>query len=233
MLVAAFAPLGGAIAALGGLQTSATEPLLLSVLAGWLLRRTLRRESWDVVAVSLAGSLALIVLASLAVQCALAFQIAAPSGLTFPRALLQWLTRTSDVLGPQRPEVPAALRLLEGCGLFAMAVEVCRREPSVAVCIAAVVDTQCGRGRSPEHQPLRRSRASTGHRLLERRAARPPVPARQLDDSRCQRRGRAVRAGPAGGGRGSAWPATGADGCGAPWRWRSLPACGCRDRARP
>jgi O-antigen ligase len=132
MLVAAFAPLGGAIAALGGLATSATEPLVLSVLAGWLLRRTLRRESWDVVAVSLAGSLALIVLASLTVQFALVFQIAAPSGLTFPRAVLQWLTDTSDVLGPQRPEVPAALLLLEGCGLFAMAVEVCRREPSVA-----------------------------------------------------------------------------------------------------
>ena len=132
MLVAAFAPLGGAIAALGGLTTSATEPLLLSVLAGWLVRRTLRRESWDVVAVSLAGSLALIVLASLTVQCALAFQFAAPSGLTFPRALLQWLTQTSDVLGPQRPEVTAALHLLEGCGLFTMAVEVCRREPTVA-----------------------------------------------------------------------------------------------------
>ena len=132
MLVAAFAPLGGAIAALGGLKTSATEPLLLSVLAGWLLRRTLRRESWDVAAVSLAGSLALVVLASLAAQCALAFQIAAPPDLAFSRALLQWLTRTSEALGPQRPEVTAALRLLEGCGLFAMAVEVCRREPSVA-----------------------------------------------------------------------------------------------------
>ena len=132
MLVAAFAPLGGAIAALWGLPTSATEPLLLSVVAGWLLRRTLRPESWDAAAVSLAGLLAMTVCASLAVQCAVAFQIAAPSGLTFPRALLQWLTQTSDVLGPQRPEVPAALRLLGGCGLFVMAVEVCRREPSTA-----------------------------------------------------------------------------------------------------
>ena len=132
MLVAAFAPLGGAIGALFGLTTSATEPLLLSVLAGWLLGRTLWRESWDTSAVALAGLLALTVCASLAVQCAVAFQIAAPAGLAFPRALLQWLTQTSEVLGPQRPEVPAALRLIGGCGLFVMAVEVCRREPATA-----------------------------------------------------------------------------------------------------
>ena len=131
MLMAAFAPLGGAIAALGGLPTSAAEPMLLAVVAGWLLRRTFRLEGWDVTAVSLAGLLAATVLASLAVQCAVAFQVAAPPGLTFPRALLQWLTQTSDVLGP-RPEVPAALRLLGGCALFAMAVEVCRREALTA-----------------------------------------------------------------------------------------------------
>ena len=46
--------------------------------------------------------------------------------------MLQWLTQSSDVHGPLRPEVPAALRLLGGCGLFAMAVEVCRREPLTA-----------------------------------------------------------------------------------------------------
>ncbi len=131
MLVAAFAPLGGAIAALWGLPTSATAPLLLSVLAGWLLRRTVRPESWDAAA-SLAGLLAMVVCASLAVQCAVAFQIAAPAGLEFPRALLQWVTQTSDVQGPLRPEVPSALLLLGGCGLFVMAVEVCRREPSAA-----------------------------------------------------------------------------------------------------
>ncbi len=130
MLMAAFAPLGGAIAA-WGLPTSAAEPMLLAVVAGWLLRRTFRLEGWDVTAVSLAGLLAATVLASLAVQCAVAFQVAAPPGLTFPRALLQWLTQTSDVLG-HRPEVPAALRLLGGCALFAMAVEVCRREALTA-----------------------------------------------------------------------------------------------------
>jgi hypothetical protein len=95
LLVAAFAPLGGAIAALWRLPASATEPLLLSVVAGWLLRRTAQRESWDAMAAALAGLLAMTVLASLAVQCAVTFQIAAPSGLTLPRASLQWLAQAS------------------------------------------------------------------------------------------------------------------------------------------
>ena len=234
MLVAAFAPLGGAIAAIGGLPTSATEPLLLSVIAGWLVRRTLRRESWDVTAVSLAGRLALTVLASLAVQCAVAFQIAAPPGLTFPRALLQWLTQTSDVLGPQRPEVTAALRLLGGCGLFAMAVEVCRREPPAASASLRLLTRQRGRGRNPEHQPLRRSRASAGHGLLEQ----PRWHVHQF--LRVSSTIPDVNA--AGALFALVLPAaiwlcmatdSAHDGCGAPWRWRWLPACGCRDRARP
>jgi O-antigen ligase len=128
LLVAAFAPLGGALAALAGLRASWTEPLVLSVLTGWLLRRTWQRERWDPLAI-LAGLFALVVLTSLVVQCAVAYRVSAPDGLSFPRAMLQWLTFSSSISGPVRPEVAAALRMIGGLGLFVMAADVCRRIP--------------------------------------------------------------------------------------------------------
>ena len=133
MLVAAFAPLGGAIGALAGLRTSATEPLLLTVLAGWLWRRVATRERWEPVTAILAGLFALVVLTSLLTQCALAYQLLPPGSVSFPRALLKWLTATSLTLdGPFHPAVTSALRLVGGLGLFVMTVEVCRRTPAAA-----------------------------------------------------------------------------------------------------
>ena len=133
LLVAAFAPLGGAISALGaGLRASWADPLVLSVLSGWLLRRTWQQERWDRVAI-LAGLFALVVLTSLVAQCAVVYQVSAPDGLSFPRAMLQWLTFSSAIHGaPIRPEVSAALRLIGGLGLYVMTADVCRRIPSVS-----------------------------------------------------------------------------------------------------
>lgn len=133
LMVAAFAPLGGAIAALSGLRSSATDPLLLSAVAGWLVGQTVRPAGWDRVSASLAGLLAVTVGTSLAVQCVVAYQIAAPVGLTLRAVLVQWVAGAGATpWGSFLPETSAALRLLAGCGIFAMAVEVCRRDRATA-----------------------------------------------------------------------------------------------------
>jgi len=133
LLVAAFAPLGGAISALGaGLRASWADPLVLSVLTGWLLRRTWQRERWDPLAI-LAGLFALVVLTSLVAQCAVTYQVSAPDGLSFPRAMLQWLTFSGTIPGgPIRPGVSAAVSLMGGLGLYVMTADVCRRIPSTS-----------------------------------------------------------------------------------------------------
>ncbi len=133
LMVAAFAPLGGAIGPLSGLSSSSTDPLILSAVAGWLLGRTARPTGWDRASASLAGLLAVTVGASLAVQCGVAYQVAAPDGLTWHEALLQWASRAGGTpWGAVRPEAAAALRLLAGCGIFAMAADVCRRDWATA-----------------------------------------------------------------------------------------------------
>jgi hypothetical protein len=132
LLMAGFAPLGGAIGALAGLRASWTEPLVLSVLAGWLLRRSVGPPFRDALAVSLAGLMALAVLTSLLVQCAVAYQVLAPDGLSFARAMLQWLPFEGTI--PREalhPRVTSAIHLLAGTALFVMAAEVCRDGASV------------------------------------------------------------------------------------------------------
>lgn len=133
LIVAAFAPLGGAIGPLSGLRSSSTDPLILSAVAGWLVGRTVRPAGWDRASASLAGLLALTVGTSLAVQCGVEYQVAAPDGLTLPGALVQWATGARETAWRSfRPDMAAALRLLAGCGIFAMAVEVCRRDWATA-----------------------------------------------------------------------------------------------------
>jgi hypothetical protein len=134
LLAAGLAPLGGAVAALAGLRTSWTEPLLLAVIAGWLLRRTIRREPFDLVAAALAGLLAVVVLTSLLVQCGVAFEVAAPDGASLPRALWAWaIYGRTGLRAPVDPEVQAAVRVLCGLGVFLLAVETGRTHTPSAV----------------------------------------------------------------------------------------------------
>ena len=140
LILAGFAPLGGAVAALAGLRTSWTEPLALAVLAGWLLRRTVKREAWEPVATGLAALLAVVVLASLLVQGAVAFEVGAPEGASFPGTLLAWATHgRTGLRTPLEPDVSSAVRLLCGLGVFTLAVETGRRQPPVAAAAAILL----------------------------------------------------------------------------------------------
>ena len=140
LALAALGPLGGAIAALAGWRVSAAEPLAWAVLAGWLAREAWDAGRWDRLAVALAGLMALTVATSLAVQCVVVYQVAAPADLSPARAALGWLTLSSAVPDlPWRPEVERALGLLAGCGLFLMAATVGRRGEATAAGVARML----------------------------------------------------------------------------------------------
>ena len=134
MLVAAFAPLGSAVAALARLRTSWTEPLLLAVLAGWLVRRTLRQERWDSVAVRLAVLFLLVIMTSLLIEAVLAHQLTSLERLSLPGALVESFAAIggSQPQGRWAPQLSAASRLAGGLGLFVMTVETCRRSDEAA-----------------------------------------------------------------------------------------------------
>ena len=140
LALAALGPLGGAIAALAGWRVSAAEPLAWAVLAGWLARAAWDAGRWDRLAVALAGLMALTVATSLAVQCVVVYQVAAPADLSPARAALGWLTLSSPVPDvPWRPEVERALGLLAGCGLFLMAATIGRRDEATARGVARML----------------------------------------------------------------------------------------------
>lgn len=136
LVVAAAAPLGGAIAALDGMRASATDVFVLSALAGWLARRATRPEAWSAGGAAAAVWLGSLALASLLVQCLATFAVAAPEHLGLLEALYQWLTGISRVQShPVKPGVTAAVRLLAGLGLFVMAAEVCRWVPPARIAV--------------------------------------------------------------------------------------------------
>ncbi len=233
MLVAAFAPLGGAIGALFGLTTSATEPLLLSVLAGWLLRRTLWRESWDTVGGGPGRSSGIdrLRVVGRAVRRGVSDRRACRPGLS-PRlaAMAHADQRGARATAPGSAGGIAADRrmwpLRDGGGGVPSRARDGR-------CVAATVDAQRRSGGIAEHQSLRRGRAPPGDRLLVSRRADPSDPPGEFDDSpmstpgaRCSRSSCRRRSG-------FCLAATrrqvDVERRGR-WWWR--PVCGCRDRAR-
>ncbi len=125
LIVAAFAPMGGALAALTASRASWAEPLAMAVVTGWLLRRVVVRQPWDPWPTALAAVMAGVVIASIGVQMYVTYDTIAPPGLTFGRAVFDWMVHNSRLPAePSDLQVVAATRLLVALGLFSMATAV-------------------------------------------------------------------------------------------------------------
>lgn len=123
LLVAALAPIGGPIGALWGSPRSWTEPLVLALLTGWLIGRAIRDRRLNTAADIAALCLAIVALASVAVQA-----LPHDSGLSIVDAA-RWLV--SNFIGRDLTAFPggrAGLTLAAGAGLFALAADLGQRQ---------------------------------------------------------------------------------------------------------
>lgn len=134
LVVAGLAPLGGALEALAGSRTPWTDPLMLAAVTGWLTHRAVRVRAWDATTAALAGLATVLALTSVVVAIGIANDAWELIGAEASYGVLEWLSGTSPPIS--RPGVPllhATARFAGAMGLFAMAAEVCRAQPTVSV----------------------------------------------------------------------------------------------------
>ncbi len=140
LVVAAFAPMGGALAVLTASRASWAEPLAMAAVTGWLLRRVVIRQPWDPWPTALAAVMAGVVIASIGVQMYVTYDTIAPPGLTFGRAVFDWMVHNSRLPAePSDLQIVAATRLLVGLGLFSMATAVAAAHPAAVGAIVRVM----------------------------------------------------------------------------------------------
>jgi len=163
--VAAFAPLGGGLAALTHSSRSWSLPLVCAFLAGVAIRESIQpREPQDRAVMAVAGVWVAIVFLSLGVGIA-AQRPASQPPTVFLAEFLTWLVQKFPMTALRDfPGVSAAALASSGAALFAVAVTLCRRDPTLAArTISALVLSVGALG------------ALNFNRLVEAALRRPPV----------------------------------------------------------
>ncbi len=134
VVVAAFAPLGGALAALSHATRSWTLPLVCALLVGVAIREAIQpHPTRDRVATLAVAVWVAIVLLSLALEVASQRPTGQPVSL-FLGHFLTWLVRKFPMVALRDyPSVNSAALACAGTALFAVTATLCRRDSSLAI----------------------------------------------------------------------------------------------------
>lgn len=136
VVLAALAPVGGALSALSGSNESWTTTLALALVAGAGLRAiVIPRATEDRPATNVAAAWILLVIASAAAECWLRASLDITPGATL-QALLRWLLYQYPAVKPSYAFAQAAIMTATTATVFAIAVNACRRDSGLPARIA-------------------------------------------------------------------------------------------------